>query len=420
MTEQDLRRRNLAFLEETAGEFHAALSRQAEAASPAGPPATIADGPPALISRIAVDPPRPEGRHPYLTRFARDMIQAARDRNIPLFPEPAFTLSSCLVLIGTVSPAGLERLLQQTGCVFLIVVTPDPSAFTAQLDRVDWTAADALIRARGGRTFFHVAKQPDAIAAAVTLTLAAHAPFALDSMTVAAFDDADLARVGFEQISAQAHRPLSMLSTFYDGCLMLRNSEINLRHGPARLYRNRPPDDAPPLPAWVIGSGPSLDGDLGFIKKHQDSAVIISCGSALAALLAAGVTPDVHVELENIEIAPTLDPARTFDLSGITLFAPASVDPATLDTFGETVFAFRQNLPNQPLYGIAADAVPAAAEPTVVNLALAFAREQGFPKVCFFGVDMGARDPSRVTVRHPECRDGRAVNPHEKPVVQLT
>ena len=42
MTEQDLRRRNLAFLEETAGEFHAALSRQAEAASPAGPPATIA------------------------------------------------------------------------------------------------------------------------------------------------------------------------------------------------------------------------------------------------------------------------------------------------------------------------------------------------------------------------------------------
>ncbi|MEQ8504006.1 MAG: DUF115 domain-containing protein [Rhodospirillales bacterium] len=390
MTGPDLRHRNVAFLKETAQVFFTALDNGL-----GGPPPHVPDGPPVVTSRLNLEAPRPDaGRHPYLTRFVENLIQSAREQDIPLFSMPTFTLSAGLAIIGNVTPQGLDKAIQQTNCIYLIVVVPDMGEFQTQLDVIDWVATNEHIKKRGGRIFFAAAATAETITSAISTIISANAPFILDGLTIVTFDKPELARDVASTMSRQAHQALMTLGTFYDGCLMLRNSEINLRHGTARLYRNTPAIE-PDLPAWVIGSGPSLDSDLAFIRENQDKAVIISCGSALSALLAGGITPDFHVELENIDVGLTLEPARAYDLSGISLFAPASVDPVVLDTFGEIIFGFRQNLPNQPLYGLPASAIPLAGEPTVANLGLAFAREQGFPRICFFGIDMGTRDSAR-------------------------
>ncbi|MBU0962149.1 MAG: DUF115 domain-containing protein, partial [Proteobacteria bacterium] len=47
--------------------------------------------------------------------------------------------------------------------------------------------------------------------------------------------------------------------------------------------------------AFIVGSGPSLNDTIDYIKKHQNDAIIISCGSAITPLLKAGIVPDYQV-----------------------------------------------------------------------------------------------------------------------------
>jgi len=393
VTAVDLRQANLAFLAQTAAPVAEALSRLAPPASAA--PSPVAPSTPSFTARLAIQAPQPDGRDPYLTRFIEDILAEARAADIPLFPTPTFTLSCALVVMGTPETAGLLNLVRKTHCIYLFVVVNDLERFNANLNLVDWPAAARQVRSHGGEIFFIPSGDPVAISGKVYTILSATAPWALDAMTIAAFGPAPIAQPLADTLGRQGYRALSTLGAFYDNCLMLRNSEANLRQPNAFLYtrHGRP---AQSLPAWVVGSGPSLDMDLAFLKANQDRAVIISCGSALAPLMAAGIQPDFHVELENLNVGIVLEPvARSHDLSTIPLVAPISVDPDAVGTFRCTVFTSRQNLPPHPLYALDMNCQPVLGEPTVSNLALAFAREQNFREICFFGTDMGARHRGR-------------------------
>ena len=48
------------------------------------------------------------------------------------------------------------------------------------------------------------------------------------------------------------------------------------------------------LPVFVIGSGPSLDNDIPFIRKNQDKAIVVACGTAIDTLYHAGIKPDFY------------------------------------------------------------------------------------------------------------------------------
>lgn len=393
MTAVDLRKGNLAFLEQAAAPVAEALSHLPPSAPAAPSPEPPAN--PTFMSRLAVQAPEPEGRDPYLTRFIQDILTEARAADIPLLSSPTFTLSCALMVMGTLETRGLLNFVRKTRCIYLFVVIDDLERFNANLDLVDWPATARQVRNHGGEIFFIPSDDPVVIAGKAYSTLSATAPWALDAMTIAAFGPVPITQPLADTLGRLGYRALSTLGTFYDNCLMLRNSETNLRQPKSFLYtrRARP---ARNLPAWVIGSGPSLDTDLAFLKKNQDRAVMISCGSALAPLIAAGICPDFHVELENLNVGMVLDPvARSFDLSPIPLVAPISVDPDAVGKFRCTVFTSRQNLPTHSLYALDMDCQPILGEPTVSNLALAFAREQNFPEICFFGTDMGARDRDR-------------------------
>jgi hypothetical protein len=391
MSGPSLRERNLAFLQQAAPALFNALSAR-PSSSGAAPKAAPA---PRFTARLSIDPPRPDGREPYLTRFVEGILAEAGAAGIPFFAEPSFTLSCCLAVVGLPQTEALMRLIRETRCIYLFVIADDLDEFNAGLDHTDWAAAAADVRQHGGEVFVLASDNTVEITGDIYTTLSSTAPWALDAMTLAGFGLAPLAAPLAETMGALGYRALSTLGPFYDNCLMLRNAETNLRRGNARTYCNRG-GARPGIPAWIVGSGPSLDADLAFLKAHQDKAVIISCGSALAPLMAAGVRPDFHVELENVNVGVVLDPvALAHDLSDIALIAPVTVDPVTMDRFKCVVFSSRQNLPPHALYGLDQTMQPLLGEPTVSNLALAFAREQNFPEICLFGTDMGARDPAR-------------------------
>ncbi|PIW27811.1 MAG: hypothetical protein COW30_09125 [Rhodospirillales bacterium CG15_BIG_FIL_POST_REV_8_21_14_020_66_15] len=388
MANSELRQYNLDFLKQAAPTLHGVLAA-AEGPAAGQSPAALQN--PTFVARVSIDPPRPDGRDPYLGRFIGGLIERACEEDTPFFDEPAFTLSTALAVVGDPAPDALADMVGRTRCIYLFVVVDDTGRFAAQLDRQDWPAVADRVRRRGGQIFFILGGDAVQISGEICSTLASTAPAAIDGLALTAFGQGTLAKELADTLGRLGFRALATLGTFYDECLMLRNSEQNLRRPNILLYRNRT-RLRPGIAALIVGSGPSLDADLPFLAGHQDKAVIISCGSALAALLAAGIRPDFHVELENIDVMPTLRPAaERHDLSGIPLIAPASVDPEAARHFDRIVFGFRPNLCNQPLYGLDDGSQPILCEPTVVNLALAFARERNFPEICFFGVDMGTR-----------------------------
>tara|TARA_R110001592_G_scaffold324084_1_gene603585 strand:- start:12 stop:2000 length:1989 start_codon:yes stop_codon:yes gene_type:complete len=391
MNRPSLREANRTFLQQAAPALFKSLPAHPRSPGTAPKAATA----PRFTARLSIDPPRPDGREPYLTRFVEAVLAEARAEDIPFFSGPSFTLSCSLVVLGPPQTEALMRLIRETRCIYLFVIVDDVDAFDAGLDQTDWTAAAAHVRRRGGEIFMIVSDDVVKITGDVYTILSSTAPWALDAMVLAGFGAAPLAPPLAETMGTLGYQALSTLGPFYDNCLMLRNSELNLRCGNARTYRNRS-NGRPGLPAWIVGSGPSLDADLAFLKTHQDKAVVISCGSALAPLMAAGVRPDFHVELENVNVGVVLKPvAEAYDLSDIALIAPVTVDPVTMNTFKCVVFSSRQSLPPHALYNLDLTMQPILGEPTVSNLALAFARERNFQEICLFGTDMGARDAAR-------------------------
>jgi hypothetical protein len=147
------------------------------------------------------------------------------------------------------------------------------------------------------------------------------------------------------------------------------------------------------MPAFVIGSGPSLDKSMPLIREMADKAVIISSGSSIRPLVKNGIIPDFQVETENIDVLPIISQVTgEHDLSGVCLIAASSVDPSILEYFGDAIYYFRSFLPPFPVFCETEENCLEAPDPTVVNASLSFAQGAGFSEIYFFGVDMGAME----------------------------
>jgi hypothetical protein len=79
------------------------------------------------------------------------------------------------------------------------------------------------------------------------------------------------------------------------GRLWARNVFRNLASLPGIAPRPLPRF---PGPVVICGAGPSLEDTMGLLKRRRDKLAIVACDTALSALLADGVVPDLVVCLE--------------------------------------------------------------------------------------------------------------------------
>ncbi len=56
------------------------------------------------------------------------------------------------------------------------------------------------------------------------------------------------------------------------------------------------------IPVCVVANGKSLEKNIKFIRKNQNSMIIISVGTAIKPLLKAGIESDFHIEQERIDL----------------------------------------------------------------------------------------------------------------------
>ena len=135
----------------------------------------------------------------------------------------------------------------------------------------------------------------------------------------------------------------SLWGNYDDEINQLNNGLHNFRAGVQRL--RTPLTEHARTPVLLIGSGPSIDDRIEWIKSAQGKAIIVACGSARDVMRRNGIKPDFQVELESDFVAADVYSRSVTkeDNDGIMLLAAAQVSPRIFRLFAEKQLYFKDS-----------------------------------------------------------------------------
>jgi len=200
-----------------------------------------------------------------------------------------------------------------------------------------------------------------------------------------------------EKLLARIRKDITMFYSLWgnydDEINQLNNGLHNFRSGIPRL--RRPMQAATETPVLIIGSGPSLDERLDWVKAAQGKAIIVSCGSARDVLRRNGIQPDIQVELESDYVAAEAY-SRVItreDTKGTLLIAAAQVPPKIFALFEDRAMFFKDSTAMASLFS--QSNVVTGCTPSATNAGLGVTLHLGFSNIFLFGTDFGYIDPTK-------------------------
>ncbi len=361
------------------------------------------------LARREIDKMRGTGRHrlflaPLSGRTLDDhaglhlgrMLKRGVDAGLQFNSSPTVDDAYHLIVFGLGLGYHLERLIALTRPQSICIVEPNLDFLHHSLFTFDWTPV-LMRRHEWSHSVSIIGDNPAGEMARKVRWHCRNAnPAALDSAVVFQSYENYVMSAAEALFRKDAHLIQMGLGFFNDELEMLRASYFNLvAGGNQRMFRrSQAPLD---LPAFIVGSGPSIDENLDFLRENQGRAAIFSCGTALGVLLANGIRPDFQLILENGE-EPRLameTVARTHSLDGIVLLGSNTISPQSRELFGETVYFMRPSLCPFPLLSPGREYSLDEPGPTVTNTGLSAAIALGFKRIFLFGTDLGVRSPER-------------------------
>lgn len=330
--------------------------------------------------------------------FVDGLLERLNHEQVPFFETPREKGSYYLLLVGAPTKQALDDAIKIYQPKCLMIGIGDIHQFAASLKTIDWGQRINDIQATGGSVHIITESDPILIVENAWRTCRIHNPTQIDNFTAILQGDRPTQARAAEHIAQTLMLSITQLGFFHDECVMLWNTFQNRKTGKVSAFQRA--TEAPDIPIFVVASGPSLENDIDYIRQHQDEAIIISVATALRPLLDTGITPDFHVELENVYITPKLiDLSKDYDLSGIRLIAAASVEPDVLSYFDAAILYARTALSSYPIFARGEDETLSLPGPTAGNAALSFALECGFQNIYLFGLDLGTRNPTKHHMR---------------------
>ncbi len=157
------------------------------------------------------------------------------------------------------------------------------------------------------------------------------------------------------------------------------------------------------IPVLIIGSGPSLEQTIDIIKKYQDKALIVSCGSSLSKLAKEGIFPDVWINLERVPtVKNILEKAKEYglDLSKLLVITSDITHKSVIDMLN------KENIYYFPRGGAAIHNMLNTKKflsgflPTVTNTGISVLFHMGFKRFYLLGVDLGTKTPGILHTSH--------------------
>ena len=327
----------------------------------------------------------------YGVKFARNMEKYEKDEGLdcPQIVDDGETFY--LFIFGVGPGLNLGSILKKFKPTVLVVVEPEPDHLYDALHADDWQEfidwqknEDTMFFYLNDRNAFVTAGHLQTIIRGFSPAAFGHNPYFI-------FAGGDFADAVLKNIFNNPTMMLEGIGFMYDETLMLKNSYLNLGARDCNIFR-RVGEANLSTPVFVIGAGPSLDADLEFIQQHSDQAIIISTGTALRSLLVNGITPDFHVELENIHVySSIIQLSREFDLSPICLLVSNAIDPHIIQFFEKVVYYHRPGVSPYPLFCTTPDQTLCNPGPLVVNASFSLAIDLGAKDIFLIGTDFGSR-----------------------------
>lgn len=350
------------------------------------------------IMRFPMSAPRREDIDLPTFDFIDGLLQRLNNQQVPIFDISRSEETYYLLLVGAPTRQALRDAVQKYKPKCLMIGIGDIHQFAESLDTIDWGQQISDIQSAGGTVYIFAQHDPIMIVEDSWRTCRIHNPTQIDHFTAIIQGAPETQTQVAGHIAQTLMLSITQLGFFHDECVMLWNTYQNRKTGKVSVFQRA--TEAPDIPIFVVASGPSLENDIDYIRQHQDKAIIISVATALRPLLDAGITPDFHVELENVYITPKLiDLSKDYDLSGIRLVAAASVEPDVLGYFDAAILYARTALSSYPIFARGEDETLSLPGPTAGNAALSFALESGFQNIYLFGLDLGTRNPTKHHMR---------------------
>ncbi|MGI5310126.1 6-hydroxymethylpterin diphosphokinase MptE-like protein [Rheinheimera sp. WS51] len=309
---------------------------------------------------------------------------------------------SSLIIFGIGCGEHISQINHQTDIKQLYIFEPNVDYLYASLFCFNWQALFDEAAENNQQIYLNIGGSDDDYFADVMQQFYRNGLFAIaDTYMLQAYDSPFLAQ-SIKLLKQQLKVVLAM-GDYYDYARFgISHTYDNFRAGhywlkaDRALYSQHPATD---IPVFIVGNGPSLDHSIEFLKQHRDNAIVISCGTALKALHALGITPDFHAEVEQNRstyrwITQVNDVSY---LKSINAISVNGLHPDTANLFAEVFLAFKAGeaaayVFKKLLDGAADIANLTYAYPTVSNLAVNFALHAGFKQVYLFGVDLGYID----------------------------
>lgn len=335
--------------------------------------------------------------HRYLRQSVEMVHEAIRDER----PYTAMELKSspnCVVVgIGLGYPLAL--LCERIEAANLLLIEPDADLFFASLHTFDWASFLDYIRQNQFGIDFLIGQDPEQLNGDLTLFYSHHGRFLTGQCFCFVHYASSETQALVKSLLSDYYRMHAAMGFFDDHLFGISHALYAATHHKKFLSTAvKPSDIIKKTPLFIVGSGPSLDHDIPFLRAHQDEAIIIACGTALDTLYHAGIRPDFYAATERTpEISETLDaiPDKEF-LRGITLIAGDVIHPYTQERFAHTAIFGK---PDEPFYWMAYSGLKLGPfirainimNPIVGNLGVSAGLNLGFKKICLFGLDNGKR-----------------------------
>lgn len=210
---------------------------------------------------------------------------------------------------------------------------------------------------------------------------------------------------------------------FDDNLFSIAHSAENIVKKIPFLLKNKSVNDSlVQKPVFVLGNGPSLDAAIPYIRKFQNKAIIISCGSSISALHKENIKPDIYVAIERTKAVPDFIGLINDDdyLKDILFISTDVIHPDCHKYFLRSGLGFK---PNEPMYPLLFNVYPdvnrfqplSFINPLVGNIGVSLPVTLGFRNIYMFGLDNGYKDKA-----HHHSKYSAYYDENGNPIEELT
>ncbi len=303
------------------------------------------------------------------------------------------------IMLGVGLGYSLGLLYERLEIANLILVEPKLDLFFASMHAFDWASLLEFLRENNYGLQLCLGQNEEEIFADISNFYSRHGRFLSGFCWMFChYKSKEMGKI-HQAVNRDYNRLYSSMG-FFDDHLFGISHGFRLIEDKKGLANYEPlPQQWKETPCFVIGNGPSLDNDIPFLRKNQDKAVIIACGTALETLYRAGIQADFYAVTERV---PFID--ETLELIGDKSYLEKVVMLAS-DVIHPKVAAYFKHCcifgkADEPFFPLLCSRYPKLRKtwqyivrinPLVSNCGTSSALVLGFKRIYLFGVDNGMK-----------------------------